>query len=131
MSTATLDTTTSERAAETPVMLAVSYLRVSTREQAERGRRMREGLGHRPHGTVPAGGDHDVGAGLDGPERLTGPGVLDGCLKDQRRVPPGVGTRLFHEGAGRPGLELDRVEHQRHLLRAREGRRRGVGGGGC
>ena len=37
MSTATLDTTTSERAAETPVMLAVSYLRVSTREQAERG----------------------------------------------------------------------------------------------
>lgn len=38
MSTATLDTTTtSERAAETHVMLAVSYLRVSTREQAERG----------------------------------------------------------------------------------------------
>ncbi|SPD85680.1 recombinase family protein [Micropruina glycogenica] len=37
MSTATLDTTTSQRAAETPVMLAVSYLRVSTREQAERG----------------------------------------------------------------------------------------------
>ena len=33
MSTATLDTTTSERTAETPVMLAVSYLRVSTRER--------------------------------------------------------------------------------------------------
>ena len=37
MSTATLDTTTSERAADTPALLAVSYLRVSTREQAERG----------------------------------------------------------------------------------------------
>ena len=37
MSTATLDTTTSVRAADAPVLLAVSYLRVSTREQAERG----------------------------------------------------------------------------------------------
>ena len=37
MSSATLDTTTSERAADAPVLLAVSYLRVSTREQAERG----------------------------------------------------------------------------------------------
>ena len=37
MSTATLDTTTSEEAAEVPLLLAVSYLRVSTREQAERG----------------------------------------------------------------------------------------------
>lgn len=37
MSTATLDTTTSEQAAGAPVPLAVSYLRVSTREQAERG----------------------------------------------------------------------------------------------
>ncbi len=37
MSTATFDATTSERAAEAPVLLAVSYLRVSTREQAERG----------------------------------------------------------------------------------------------
>ena len=37
MSTATLDTKTSERAADAPVLLAVSYLRVSTREQAERG----------------------------------------------------------------------------------------------
>jgi site-specific DNA recombinase len=37
MSTATLDTKTSEQAAEAPVLLAVSYLRVSTREQAERG----------------------------------------------------------------------------------------------
>ena len=37
MSTATLDTKTSEHAADAPVLLAVSYLRVSTREQAERG----------------------------------------------------------------------------------------------
>ena len=37
MSSATLDTTTSERAADASVLLAVSYLRVSTREQAERG----------------------------------------------------------------------------------------------
>lgn len=37
MSTATLDTTPSEHATEAPVLLAVSYLRVSTREQAERG----------------------------------------------------------------------------------------------
>jgi DNA invertase Pin-like site-specific DNA recombinase len=37
MSTATLNTKTSEHAAEAPVLLAVSYLRVSTREQAERG----------------------------------------------------------------------------------------------
>ena len=37
MSTATLDTTTSERPADAPVLLAVSYLRVSTREQDERG----------------------------------------------------------------------------------------------
>lgn len=37
MSTATLDTRTSEQAADAPVLLAVSYLRVSTREQAERG----------------------------------------------------------------------------------------------
>ena len=37
MSTATLDTKTSEEAAEALVLLAVSYLRVSTREQAERG----------------------------------------------------------------------------------------------
>ncbi len=37
MSTATLDTKTSEESAEAPVLLAVSYLRVSTREQAERG----------------------------------------------------------------------------------------------
>ena len=37
MSTATLDTATSELAAEAPVLLAVSYLRVSTREQGERG----------------------------------------------------------------------------------------------
>lgn len=36
MSTETLDTTPSEHATE-PVLLAVSYLRVSTREQAERG----------------------------------------------------------------------------------------------
>ena len=37
MSTATLDTKTSELPADAPVLLAVSYLRVSTREQAERG----------------------------------------------------------------------------------------------
>ena len=37
MSAATLDTTTSEWAVDTPVLLAVSYLCVSTREQAERG----------------------------------------------------------------------------------------------
>ncbi len=37
MSTASLDTTTSEQASDVPVLLAVSYLRVSTREQAERG----------------------------------------------------------------------------------------------
>ena len=37
MSTATLDTKTSEQATVAPVLLAVSYLRVSTREQAERG----------------------------------------------------------------------------------------------
>ncbi|WP_431978216.1 recombinase family protein [Propionibacterium freudenreichii] len=37
MSTATLDTKTSELPADPPVLLAVSYLRVSTREQAERG----------------------------------------------------------------------------------------------
>ena len=37
MSAATLNTMTSEHAVEVPVLLAVSYLRVSTREQAERG----------------------------------------------------------------------------------------------
>ena len=37
MSTATLDTKASAEAPEAPVLLAVSYLRVSTREQAERG----------------------------------------------------------------------------------------------
>lgn len=37
MSTATRDTATSEAAVAAPVLLAVSYLRVSTREQAERG----------------------------------------------------------------------------------------------
>lgn len=37
MSTARLSTKTSNEAAEAPVLLAVSYLRVSTREQAERG----------------------------------------------------------------------------------------------
>ncbi len=39
MSTATLDTKTSELPADAPVLLAVSYLRVSTKEQAERGGR--------------------------------------------------------------------------------------------
>lgn len=37
MSTATLDIQSTDRAADMPVLLAVSYLRVSTREQAERG----------------------------------------------------------------------------------------------
>ena len=37
MSTAILDTQSTDRAAGVPVLLAVSYLRVSTREQAERG----------------------------------------------------------------------------------------------
>ena len=37
MSTATLDITPSAESADAPVLLAVSYLRVSTREQAERG----------------------------------------------------------------------------------------------
>ena len=37
MSTARLSNKTSNEAAEAPVLLAVSYLRVSTREQAERG----------------------------------------------------------------------------------------------
>ena len=37
MSTSTLDTMTSEESTDAPVVLAVSYLRVSTREQAERG----------------------------------------------------------------------------------------------
>lgn len=37
MRTTTLDTTASEHNDEAPVLLAVSYLRVSTREQAERG----------------------------------------------------------------------------------------------
>ena len=37
MTTATLDTKTSDESADAPVLLAVSYLRVSTREQAERG----------------------------------------------------------------------------------------------
>ena len=37
MSTATSDTATTEAAVAEPVLLAVSYLRVSTREQAERG----------------------------------------------------------------------------------------------
>ena len=37
MGTITLDTKTAKQAADAPVLLAVSYLRVSTREQAERG----------------------------------------------------------------------------------------------
>lgn len=37
MSTATRDTATSEAAVDAPVLLVVSYVRVSTREQAERG----------------------------------------------------------------------------------------------
>ena len=37
MSTVTLNTQSTDRAADVPVLLAVSYLRVSTREQAERG----------------------------------------------------------------------------------------------
>ncbi|TNU72799.1 recombinase family protein, partial [Miniimonas arenae] len=37
MSTETLDTKTSDHVGDAPVLLAVSYLRVSTREQAERG----------------------------------------------------------------------------------------------
>ncbi|MFD6728789.1 hypothetical protein ACFWB5_09265 [Corynebacterium xerosis] len=37
MTTATSNTATTEAAADAPVLLAVSYLRVSTREQAERG----------------------------------------------------------------------------------------------
>ncbi len=36
MSTATLDTTLPGESSDAPVLLAVSYLRVSTREQAER-----------------------------------------------------------------------------------------------
>ena len=48
MSTATLDTKTSEHAADAPVLLAVSYLRVSTREAGRARRHRRRVLDPRP-----------------------------------------------------------------------------------
>jgi len=110
MSTATLDTTTSEQAAGAPVPLAVSYLRVSTREQAERGgteegfsipaqreanARKADELGARVVREFVDAGESARSADRDGLQDWIAPGRVEGLIS------PGVWRHACTEGASR------------------------------
>ena len=110
------------------VQVAGEQVAGACRDDADRDAGARQLGAHLTHGAVAAADEHQVGAVDRGRLGHAGAGVLDGRVVPPRRQP----ARLLGDG-GDDGLErldvldLDRVEDDRQVAVARDGRRQRLG----